>query len=187
MFPRQRLRADFLRQQTFVAFLQPIVSLTYLYLSGVGLMMVILLLQTLIMNNYASIGVDALVTLNFHRHRESSPALFGSRLLNKVNLMQLSSLSATFFGRGLPIWSYLSLMQTKNMTLLFCPLPLLSQFVDVQRWISDQRVVHKWRHMHFWQDNWCVAVHKVCPYWYRTYPKWHHLVYEQWQMVEITR
>ncbi|CAH1795394.1 unnamed protein product [Owenia fusiformis] len=35
------------------------------------------------MNNYASIGVDALVTLNFHRHRESRPSLFGSRLLNK--------------------------------------------------------------------------------------------------------
>ena len=36
------------------------------------------------MNNYASVGVDALVTLNFHRHRESRPSLFGSRLLNKV-------------------------------------------------------------------------------------------------------
>lgn len=41
------------------------------------------MLQNLIVNNYASIGVDALVTLNFHKHRESSPVLFGSRLINK--------------------------------------------------------------------------------------------------------
>lgn len=43
-----------------------------------------MIFQVLIMNNYASIGVDALVTLNFHRHRESRPILFGSRLINKV-------------------------------------------------------------------------------------------------------
>lgn len=42
------------------------------------------LLQTYIVNNYASVGVDALVTLNFHRHRESQPMLFGSRIINKV-------------------------------------------------------------------------------------------------------
>ena len=41
------------------------------------------------MNNYASIGVDALVTLNFHKHRESRPALFGSRLINKVRIKTL--------------------------------------------------------------------------------------------------
>ncbi|XP_013387424.1 diacylglycerol kinase epsilon [Lingula anatina] len=39
--------------------------------------------KVLIMNNYASIGVDALVALNFHKHRESRPSLFGSRFINK--------------------------------------------------------------------------------------------------------
>lgn len=41
-------------------------------------------IKRLIMNNYASIGVDALVALNFHRHRESRPMLFGSRFINKL-------------------------------------------------------------------------------------------------------
>ena len=65
--------------------------------------------------------------------------------------------------------------------ILYLLLPLLSLFVDVQIWISDQRAVHKWRrsYLHFRQDNWCVAVQIVCPYWYISYPKWHHLVYEQ--------
>lgn len=36
------------------------------------------------MNNYASIGVDALVALNFHKTRESKFYLFGSRLINRV-------------------------------------------------------------------------------------------------------
>ncbi|XP_055877944.1 diacylglycerol kinase epsilon-like isoform X1 [Biomphalaria glabrata] len=36
------------------------------------------------MNNYLSFGVDALVTLNFHRQRESWPAVFTHRLINKV-------------------------------------------------------------------------------------------------------
>ncbi|GFO12496.1 diacylglycerol kinase [Plakobranchus ocellatus] len=39
--------------------------------------------KTYIMNNYLSVGVDALVTLNFHRQRESWPALFAHRLINK--------------------------------------------------------------------------------------------------------
>jgi len=39
--------------------------------------------KNIIMNNYFSVGVDALVTMNFHRHRESRPALFGSRIINK--------------------------------------------------------------------------------------------------------
>ena len=44
------------------------------------------------MNNYASIGVDALVTLNFHKHRESRPALFGSRLINKVGTIYIKTI-----------------------------------------------------------------------------------------------
>ena len=84
-------------------------------------------------------------------------------------------------GRCLPIGFSSSLMQT--WLVHFAPLPLLSLFVDVQRWIVDQRVVHKWRRcdVHFRQDNWCVVVHTVCPYWNISYPKWHHLVYEQSQ------
>jgi hypothetical protein len=35
------------------------------------------------MNNYISVGCDALVTLNFHRKREN--LYFANRLLNKVN------------------------------------------------------------------------------------------------------
>ena len=39
--------------------------------------------QELFMQNYLSIGVDALVTLNFHKARESPFYLFSSRLINK--------------------------------------------------------------------------------------------------------
>ncbi|XP_046569665.1 diacylglycerol kinase epsilon-like [Haliotis rubra] len=39
--------------------------------------------RVMMMNNYASIGVDALVTLNFHKRRESWPWLFANRLINK--------------------------------------------------------------------------------------------------------
>ena len=40
--------------------------------------------RTLMMNNYLSVGVDALVTLNFHRTRESPFYIISSRLFNKV-------------------------------------------------------------------------------------------------------
>ena len=49
------------------------------------------------MNNYASIGVDALVTLNFHRHRESQPALFGSRFINRVQKKLLLPLLCSLY------------------------------------------------------------------------------------------
>uniref|UniRef100_A0A8C5TJS1 Diacylglycerol kinase n=1 Tax=Malurus cyaneus samueli TaxID=2593467 RepID=A0A8C5TJS1_9PASS len=36
------------------------------------------------MNNYFSIGPDALMALNFHAHRERTPSLFSSRIINKA-------------------------------------------------------------------------------------------------------
>uniref|UniRef100_A0A4W3GV06 Diacylglycerol kinase n=1 Tax=Callorhinchus milii TaxID=7868 RepID=A0A4W3GV06_CALMI len=40
--------------------------------------------QVLSMNNYFSIGPDALMALNFHQQRQRSPSLFSSRLVNKA-------------------------------------------------------------------------------------------------------
>ncbi|CAF92675.1 unnamed protein product, partial [Tetraodon nigroviridis] len=40
--------------------------------------------QVLSMNNYFSVGPDALMALNFHAHREKTPSFFSSRIVNKV-------------------------------------------------------------------------------------------------------
>lgn len=40
------------------------------------------LLKTAYLNNYLSVGCDALVTLNFHRQRNTS--YFANRIFNKV-------------------------------------------------------------------------------------------------------
>jgi hypothetical protein len=40
--------------------------------------------QNMFMYNYLSVGVDAQVTLDFHRARESPFYIFSSRLINKV-------------------------------------------------------------------------------------------------------
>ncbi|XP_039596218.1 diacylglycerol kinase epsilon [Polypterus senegalus] len=40
--------------------------------------------KVLSMNNYFSVGPDALMALNFHTHREKTPSLFSSRIFNKA-------------------------------------------------------------------------------------------------------
>ncbi|XP_066917337.1 diacylglycerol kinase epsilon-like [Clytia hemisphaerica] len=40
--------------------------------------------KNLSMNSYVSLGCDAQVVLNFHKHREHQPSLFTSRIINKL-------------------------------------------------------------------------------------------------------
>lgn len=40
--------------------------------------------KNLSMNSYVSVGCDAQVVLNFHKHRENQPSLFTSRIINKL-------------------------------------------------------------------------------------------------------
>ena len=46
--------------------------------------------QVLSMNNYFSVGPDALMALNFHTHREKTPSFFSSRIINKVRVWTAS-------------------------------------------------------------------------------------------------
>ncbi|XP_059804123.1 diacylglycerol kinase epsilon isoform X2 [Hypanus sabinus] len=71
-------------------------------------------LKVFSMNNYFSIGPDALMALNFHEHRQQSPSLFSSRILNKVELdgEQISLpklegvivLNIAYWGGGCRLW-----------------------------------------------------------------------------------
>lgn len=48
--------------------------------------------QVLSMNNYFSVGPDALMALSFHTHREKTPSFFSSRIINKVPNMNAAYL-----------------------------------------------------------------------------------------------
>ena len=49
------------------------------------------------MNSYLSVGCDAQVVLNFHKHRESQPSLFKNRIINKVSYPDSQSESFVFY------------------------------------------------------------------------------------------
>uniref|UniRef100_A0A8B9GW95 Diacylglycerol kinase n=1 Tax=Astyanax mexicanus TaxID=7994 RepID=A0A8B9GW95_ASTMX len=70
--------------------------------------------KVLSMNNYFSVGPDALMALNFHAHREKTPSVFSSRIINKLELdgerVALPSLEGIivcnigYWGGGCRLW-----------------------------------------------------------------------------------
>ena len=65
------------------------------------------------MQNYVSIGVDALVTYNFHKARESPFYLISSRIINKliyfrwVVLMYICMFYSLFIWKKILLWWYI--------------------------------------------------------------------------------
>lgn len=64
------------------------------------------------MNNYFSVGPDALMALNFHTHREKTPSFFSSRIINKVFICRNKFMSQMFVYVSVSFAFFLRLTQT---------------------------------------------------------------------------
>merc|ERR1719421_1569811 len=47
--------------------------------------------KRVVMNNYLGVGVDAEVTLAFHRLRMNNPRLFSNRIINKIGYLWIGA------------------------------------------------------------------------------------------------